>query len=89
MVLKEIPPKDKQETEAVCSSIIESVRAEISKEHSITLSCVVLLQPWTVPKGKRLYSSENAKVANPSPLCPEAAGPGSIEGGMWVPQEMG
>lgn len=48
MELKEIPPKDK--TEAVCSSIIESVRAEISKEHSLALSCLVLLQPRTVPK---------------------------------------
>ena len=45
MELKEPIPKS-----AKCESIADMVRAEVFKEHSLSLSCIVLVKPKTMPK---------------------------------------
>lgn len=49
MELKE-PPANQKEVESICEHVVETIRSEVSKEHSLSLSCVVLLKTKTVPK---------------------------------------
>jgi len=49
MELKD-PPTNEKEVESFCKPIAETIRSEVSKEHSLSLSCIVLLKTKSVPK---------------------------------------
>jgi len=48
MELKTVPPS--KETKSVCSSIVETVRSAVSKEHALRLTHIILVRPRTIPK---------------------------------------
>ena len=47
--LKDPPPKAK-ELKSVCNAITATIRSEISKEFSLSLSCIIILKARSVPK---------------------------------------
>ncbi|KAL7469972.1 hypothetical protein ACHAXS_010220 [Conticribra weissflogii] len=49
MELKD-PPTTEKEVESICEPIMDTIRSEVSKEHSLSVSCIVLLKTKTVPK---------------------------------------